>query len=180
MFERTPQRFARRTARTLSLPAHVPKRPMEMDAPAEQTMREPTHPDRPYEIGLCEFWKEPGAFLCSAICPCVVYGVTVVNLQKSNQKPKTVGCLDVLRPSEPCLRSVPLFALPCCCCGAVCVRQGIRSEFYLNVSGDDVAKDCLAYSFLPWCAVYQDYAEVKLRMDRRWAEDHPSGNGTTA
>ena len=44
--------------------------------------------------------------------------------------------------------------------------------------------DCLAYTCLPCCAVYQDYAEVKLRMNRRWAErlaeDHPNEDEMTS
>ena len=81
-----------------------------MDAPAEQTMQGKDNvPDNDgwtaYEIGICEFWKEPLGFLCSMIC-------------------------------------------------------------------------------LPCCAVYQDYAEVKLRMNRRWAErlaeDHPNGDEMTS
>ena len=55
-----------------------------MDAPAEQTMQGKDNvPDnyrwKAYEIGICEFWKEPLGFLCSMICPCAVYGVTSEN-----------------------------------------------------------------------------------------------------
>ena len=44
--------------------------------------------------------------------------------------------------------------------------------------------DCVAFTCLPCCAVYQDYAEVKLRMNRRWAErlaeDHPNEDEMTS
>ena len=44
--------------------------------------------------------------------------------------------------------------------------------------------DCMAFTCLPCCAVYQDYAEVKLRMNRRWAErlaeDHPNEDEMTS
>ena len=72
-----------------------------MDAPAEQTMQGKDNvPDNygwtAYEIGICEFWKEPLGFLCSMICPCAVYGVTFANARNfgAREKPMTVGSLE--------------------------------------------------------------------------------------
>lgn len=163
-----------------------------MDAPAEQTMQGKDNvPDkyrwRSYEIGICEFWKEPLGFLCSMICPCAVYGVTSENAlafkEGRSEKPMTVGSLELLRPRNPCLWSFLYFALPCCCCPA-CPLAPFTLFWIKKDLPEREYTDCLAYTCLPCCAVYQDYAEVKLRMNRRWAErlaeDHPNEDEMTS
>tara|TARA_B100001540_G_scaffold85260_1_gene76832 strand:+ start:174 stop:683 length:510 start_codon:yes stop_codon:yes gene_type:complete len=169
-----------------------------MDAPAEQTMQGKDNvPDNygwtAYEIGICEFWKEPLGFLCSMICPCAVYGVTFANARNfgAREKPMTVGSLELLRPRNACLWSFLYFALPCCCCPACPMvpftMYWLKKDFKVDRMPDDpyaCNADCLAFTCLPCCAVYQDYAEVKLRMNRRWAErlaeDHPNEDEMTS
>lgn len=180
-----------------------------MDAPAEQTMQGKDNvPDNDgwtaYEIGICEFWKEPLGFLCSMICPCAVYGVTSENVSNffsgGREKPMTVGSLELLRPRDACLWSFLYFALPCCCCPACpmapftlfWIKKDLPERFWhpwecrMGAPDDPYScnADCLAYTCLPCCAVYQDYAEVKLRMNRRWAErlaeDHPNEDEMTS
>ena len=155
-----------------------------------------------YEIGICEFWKEPLGFLCSMICPCAVYGVTFANASNfgAREKPMTVGSLELLRPRDACLGSFLFFALPCCCCAACpmvpftmfWLKKDLPERYWhpwecrMGVHDDPYScnADCLAFTCLPCCAVYQDYAEVKLRMNRRWAErlaeDHPNEDEMTS
>ena len=157
-----------------------------------------------YEIGICEFWKEPLGFLCSMICPCAVYGVTSENAENfflgGSEKPMTVGSLELLRPRDACLWSFLYFALPCCCCPACpmapftmfWIKKDLPERYWhpwecrMGVHDDPYScnADCLAFTCLPCCAVYQDYAEVKLRMNRRWAErlaeDHPNEDEMTS
>ena len=58
----------------------------------------------------------------------------------------------------------------------------LKKDFKVDRMPDDpyADADCVAFTCLLCCAVYQDYAEVKLRMNRRWAErlaeDHPNGD----
>ena len=152
-----------------------------MEAPADQTMNEEEVEVKElnttdFEVGLCQKCDKPCVILGLLVCPCSVYGYTRVR-QFDNQ-PLKYGCSDCI--FSPLEEPTGGAALPDCmiCCFlygwgwamgppfASChLRKELRSQYYLDKSLKTQAKDCLTYTFLPWCAIYQDYSEFKVRQD---------------
>ena len=149
-----------------------------MEAPADQTMKEEEYKElnpTDFEVGLCQKCDNPFVCLCSLVCPCTVY--SYLRQRQGDNAPLKYGCFDcICAPLDP----PTIGALPDCisCCflygfgwafgppfASCSLRKSIRSQYYLDKSLKTQAKDCLTYTFLPWCAIYQDYSEFKVRQD---------------
>ena len=159
-----------------------------MEAPADQTMDEANvekELGNDYEVGLCQKCDKPCVILGLLVCPCSVYGYTKAR-QHDNQ-PLKYGCWDcICSPLEQptmnggevpdCVGCCLLYGFgwamgpPLASCN---LRKYIRKNYDFDLSFKTQAKDCATYTFLPWCAIYQDYSEIKLRDEEkaRWLEE---------
>ena len=176
-----PNNYPNHTAprRSLSLST---SQPINMEAPADQTMKEEVVEvkqlnENDYEVGLCQKCDKPCVILGLLVCPCSVYGHA--RARQFDKQPLKYGCYDcICSPIENPTMDTPLNDCIGCCLAygwgyvlgpplASCLlRKQLRRQYNFDLSFKTQAKDCATYTFLPWCAIYQDYSELKLREDK--------------
>ncbi|XP_030529205.1 protein PLANT CADMIUM RESISTANCE 2-like [Rhodamnia argentea] len=113
---------------------------------------------QPWSTGLCDCFTDVKSCCITIWCPCITFGRISEIVDKG---------------TSSCIANGAIFALIhhltlCACLYSCLYRTKLKQEFGLR---ENRCHDCLAHTFCLYCALCQEYRELKSRgfdMERGW------------
>ncbi|KAK3421497.1 protein PLANT CADMIUM RESISTANCE 2 [Eucalyptus grandis] len=115
--------------------------------------------EHPWSTGLCGCFDDIKSCCITYWCPCITFGQISEILDKGE---------------TTCVMNCAIYTLicwltSCACLYSCCYRTKLRREFGLK---EDPCNDCLVHCCCMYCALCQEYRELKSRgfnMEKGWA-----------
>ncbi|KAL5726266.1 hypothetical protein ACHQM5_009321 [Ranunculus cassubicifolius] len=105
---------------------------------------------RPWTSGLCGCFEDVPNCIVTAVCPCVTFGQIAEMTDSGMTNCALAGCLYFMI----------LYCFGCPCWYSCCYRPKLRMLYSLP---EEPCPDCLVHCFCEWCALCQEFRELKNR-----------------